>query len=87
MIVALFLDDIDRHGECYCGDCNSNGKSYGVGIFKITELEHVGSVHVDSVREDDPLERVYGPSEEAAFQNARDTCDENGWKEASPSER
>ena len=36
MKLFVRLDDIDRHGEgCECGDCDSNGKSYGAGIYTL----------------------------------------------------
>jgi hypothetical protein len=71
MIVVLVVDDIDSHGsECGCGLCNRNGRSYGCGIFKADD------------RDGDPLERVYGPSDEAAIHNARKLCEEKDWKEA-----
>jgi hypothetical protein len=56
MAMTLKYDDIDRHGEgCDCGLCNSIGKSYGVAIMEGGEV----------------VERVYGPSEDAARHNAR----------------
>jgi len=73
MKVCLIVDDMDHHGEgCDCGLCNSNGKSYGVGIFpkKATRTATEAS---------DPLDRVYGPSEDAALSNARQVCKDNGW--------
>ncbi len=65
-IVVLTLDDQDHHGAgCNCGLCNSNGKSYGVGIFpSSSDGAVIGEV----------LERVYGPSEEAAMHNAKMVC-------------
>lgn len=52
------LDDQDRHGAgCDCGLCNANGKSYGVAVYIVGEEE--------------PIERVYGPSEGAAMSNAQ----------------
>lgn len=59
--VVLVPDDIDRHGAgCSCGKCNSQGKSFGVAIFKEGEQDN-----------GDPIERVYGPSEEAAMDAAK----------------
>lgn len=56
--VFLRLEDQDRHGAgCKCGKCNRNGKSYGVGAFRF-DVE-------------DALFVSYGPSEEAAFHNAK----------------
>lgn len=38
-VVILKSDDIDEHGiGCECGDCNNNGKSYGVGIYIVPTL-------------------------------------------------
>jgi len=69
--VQLLSDDIDRHGAgCDCGLCNSTGKSYGVGIFP-------GS---GDPRSSDPLDRIYGPSEESAMAQARQVCAKKGWK-------
>jgi len=64
MKYSLILDDMDRHGAgCDCGVCNSNGKSYGVAIIKTPkDGEALNSALIA---------RVYGPSEEAAFHNAR----------------
>lgn len=54
--VRVKLDDIDRHGEgCECGLCNSNGKSYGAGVYINDEL----------------VERVYAASEQSALHSAR----------------
>jgi len=56
--IYLRQDDIDQHGAgCRCGLCNRNGKSYGVALVNVQTGE------VD--------ERVYGPSEDAAWYNAR----------------
>ena len=56
--VYLRLDDQDRHGTgCSCGKCNSNGKSYGAGVFKAGE--------------DDAIFVEYGASEESAMLNAK----------------
>lgn len=71
MKVKLVFDDIDRHGEgCECGFCNFIGKSYGVAIRSTEFIPGVG----------DPLTRVYGPSEEAAFDNAKLFCKNQDWQ-------
>lgn len=63
MNVVLILDDQDHHDEgCSCGVCNANGKSYGVGIYPAT----AGGITTGEV-----VERVYGPSEDAAMHNAK----------------
>ena len=65
--VYLEVDDQDRHPEgCKCGACNSNGKSYGCAIFR-TRITWEG----DGI---DPVDRVYGPSEEAAKLRAFDVA-------------
>lgn len=59
--------DIDRHGAgCKCGQCNRNGKSYGVAIMPLGG--------------EDPLEVEYACSEDSALHNARLTCQVNGWQ-------
>ncbi len=64
--VVLQLDDCDFHGfACKCGKCDQNGRSRGVCI------RHRGSSECD-------VERVYGPSPEAAMHNARLRCRELG---------
>jgi hypothetical protein len=58
MKVFVRLDDHDRHGEgCDCGDCDSNGKSYGAGVFNVG-------------RPTDCIERVYACNEEEAVKRA-----------------
>lgn len=70
MNVVLALDDRDRHElPCECGRCNSQGTSYGVGVYASND------------QQGDPLDRVYGPSEVAAFHNARRLVTLRGWKE------
>jgi hypothetical protein len=61
MIVCLREDDVDRHGTgCLCDSCNSQGKSYGVGIYP------AGGGEV--------IERCYAASPEAALALAQRTC-------------
>ncbi len=67
-VVVLELDGPDFHGfSCACGRCDKNGRSYGVCI------RHRGSDECD-------VERVHGPSVEAAMHNARLRCEELGLK-------
>jgi hypothetical protein len=63
--VTLSLYDIDTHSmNCNCGLCGANKKSYGVAIFAAGQSA-------------DPLNVEYGPSEPAAFHNARVFCQES----------
>ena len=60
------IDDIDHHDEgCECGDCDSNGKSYGTGIFDVDTP-------------DDCVERVYACNEDASRQRAQARAAEIG---------
>ncbi|QST02694.1 hypothetical protein IMZ31_19285 (plasmid) [Pontibacillus sp. ALD_SL1] len=73
MNVILVQDDMDRiAGE----------KRYGVGIYPCNEqlaaLEHEDDL-MDRLLETEVLERVYGPSEDAAFHNAEMVCKEEGY--------
>ena len=86
MYVYLQLDDQDHHEQgCSCGLCNSNGKSYGCAIYDMTTFgitceEEVAAEWVqDALKEQDPLERIYGPSEPSAVENAAGVCQERGW--------
>jgi hypothetical protein len=63
--VYIKFDDIDRHGEgCDCGSCNSQGKSYGYGIYPQDSTE--------------VLARVYACSEFSAEYNATKLCEKQG---------
>jgi hypothetical protein len=58
MKVFIQLDDHDKHGEaCDCGLCDSNGKSYGCGVYEVDNPEEV-------------LYREYGCSEAVAINEA-----------------
>lgn len=60
MKIHLKFCDQDKHGAgCSCGLCNSNGKSYGVGAYKIGAGE-----------DSDPLWVEYACSETSAMSNA-----------------
>ena len=64
--VVLDLDDRDEHSAgCKCGVCNHNNIAHGVLI------RYRGT-------DDGNIERIYGPSEEAAMHNARLRCQELG---------
>lgn len=85
-VVTLQYRDIDRHEDrCTCGDCNSNGKSYG---FAAIDLSPFGVTHEFQITEEitdelpyqDPLEVFYGPSEESAKDRALTVLTERGWK-------
>lgn len=70
MKVILRVDDIDRHGiGCECGLCNSNGKAYGCALFDAEDRA-----------KEDPIDRIYGPSEQAVLENAKTLCREKGWE-------
>lgn len=61
-MVRISLYDIDSHPmNCRCGQCGQNKKSYGFAVFADWDTS-------------DPLDVIYGPSEPAAFQNARLYC-------------
>ena len=67
MKVFLRLDDQDQHGlGCDCGNCNANGKSYGVACLPLNDPEG------------DPLFREYACSEESAMHNARMQAEQQG---------
>ena len=62
----VILDDHDRHDQrCRCGKCDSNGRSYGAGIFDVQVP-------------DDCVERLYAPSEAAATALAEAAAKELG---------
>lgn len=66
MNVFVRYDDQDHHGAgCECGDCDSNGKSYGAGIFKVEAPT-------------DCIERVYACNEVEAVQRAERRAKELG---------
>lgn len=68
-LVYLHMDDIDYHKSgCKCGRCNCNGKSIGVAIKRVLDPDG------------DPIERIYGPSEDAALHNARLECERGGFR-------
>lgn len=68
MKVLLRDDDLDWHGlGCGCGVCNAVGRSLGIGIYPLPDAGEV-------------LERVYGPSYEAALHHARLLCQQRGWE-------
>ncbi len=82
--VVIRLDDQDRHGAgCGCGLCNSNGKSYGAAIFDVSTCLYVAEIE-HAIDGADPLDRIYGPSEEAALENAKRVCYGHGWKIEGP---
>jgi hypothetical protein len=76
MNVVLILDDQDQHGDCDCGLCNANGKSYGVGIYPATE---------SGVPNGDVLTRVYACSEFSAMHNAKLACYQQQYAIVEPS--
>src|SRR5262245_43898842 len=69
MIQQIKYDDIDDHGNCDCGLCNSNGRSYGAAL-----LDENGEI----------VDRIYGSSEQVAITNAhkvaRKMNDGSYWK-------
>lgn len=85
MIVYLIRDDIDRHTSgCDCGDCNIHNRSWGVAIFDVTNFELVDHYianyeDLDKLHDLDPLDRIYGPSEESALHNATLYAESKGW--------
>lgn len=86
MHVVVLLDDTDWHGSgCTCGLCNANGKSYGVAIYNALQTPEAsdGDDFHERLREQEPLARVYGPSEDAAYHNARLEAAQAGWMEVS----
>jgi len=75
----VIRDDIDQHEQgCDCGDCNSNGRSYGAGIFNVEYP-------------DDCVERLYACNEEEAVKRAEARAKEMGelviQEERDPDER
>jgi len=76
-LVTIQLCDQDRHGEgCDCGRCNANGKSYGAGVFRLTEVRrHQGDHH-----ECDPLLVEYAASEASAIKNAEIEAVNSGYQ-------
>lgn len=78
--VYLYGDDKERHYEgCLCGFCNSNGHSYGVGIFPMKRDEKEVWISLEEWGRGDPLMRVYGPSQEAAVESAIWWCRGEGY--------
>lgn len=83
--VYLELDDHDSHGaECECDLCDENGNSYGVAIYDMTPLgitheEQLSEWALDHLKEQDPLDRVYAASEDAAYEEAEQVCLTNNW--------
>lgn len=76
--VILRQDDKENHEfRCDCGLCNRNGDSYGVAIFPRFMPSYSG---------EEPLMRIYGASEAAAYQNARLVCAAQGWVEIEEAE-
>jgi hypothetical protein len=60
---------------------NGQGKAYGFAIIDVTDLpqfEYEDQLS-DHLREIDPIERVYGPSEEAGRTVAESAATANGW--------
>lgn len=68
------LDGFDRHDEgCECGDCNSIGKSYSAGLYKVSPFK------LTALGESEVIERVYAPSETSAILKAKEVAKTNGW--------
>ena len=62
-------DDIDRHGAgCECGDCDSNGKSYGASVYDINDPHG------------DCLFRVYRCDAGAAEEVVCELAENEGWE-------
>ena len=64
------LDDVDHHGaDCHCGDCNSNGASYGVSVHDVSDLAEFDSdTIVDVCRKYERIEiRIYDRDETTAL--------------------
>jgi hypothetical protein len=75
LCAVIFQDDRDSHGEgCDCGDCNSQGIAYGAAIYVIPEGTSLDGLDAATIQQYDPLERVEGPSPEAATANACALC-------------
>lgn len=71
-LLAIF-DDIEHHEiDCDCGRCDGKGKSYGYAIYNAPEGRNdPDETLLNEVRlQQDPIERIYGPSETAAESNA-----------------
>jgi len=67
MKVFVKIDDQDTHDEgCGCGKCNSNGKSYGAGVYEYGHIE--------------PLFREYAASEKSALHSANMEAEKAGHK-------
>jgi hypothetical protein len=77
-LVYMQMDSVDRHGNCDCGLCDSNGKSYGESIYDVTDMRENIELAEDNVdwlqdemsEEHRLIERIYAPSEQAAHANA-----------------
>jgi len=62
------VDDVDRHGECDCGDCDSNGKSYGASVYDINDPDG------------DCLFRVYRIDAGQAEETVCEMAEVDGWE-------
>lgn len=73
-VVVLLQDDIDRDTDrAGLHPFNSNGKAYGVGAYPFDNDDR------DEVLDTDVLFRVYAPSEQSAYINARLVAIEKGY--------
>lgn len=83
--VFLKIDDIDQHGiGCPCGECNANGKSYGVGLYDVSHwthspLEDTPDELLDEVNHSECFDRWYGSSEQGILAQMREYIQENRW--------
>ena len=70
-VVVLRLDDVDRDSE-QAGRLpfNANGVAYGVASYALEELTYDYEIEEWDFDYNDPIDRVYGPSERAALHNA-----------------
>jgi hypothetical protein len=82
--VVLRCDDIDRHGEGHtrsCALCDARGGSWGVAIYPAPPAPFPADEMDTWLHSQDPLDRLYAPSEDGAFAEARQECQNQGWVE------
>jgi hypothetical protein len=76
--VIVVRDDIDRHeAGCNCGECNSQGKSYGASVYPLPDGVPSEDVDFHNIEN---IARFYAPSEGAAESRAKTWARDNNYR-------